>query len=148
MGATGGELVDDLTTTLIDDCTRKIDEDSWYNKEIVPMVGDTDYKVKTLTGSNLTAEIETGEGSEDPYRLHISKAYLPIEGVGSTCTVTVKHRYSDLAAQSSASSASMKSDGSVDLRTTNRRLAINFTAASFTKINTEIEAMITQEGGR
>lgn len=139
MGATEQFIADSFTDTLIDNMDFLIDSTYWYNKNVQPMIGNTDYKINAFTGSDLTATIETGEINNYPQMFKILKAYLPIEGSSSSGSAIVKHRYSDVDAQSSSSSSSLKSDGTVDLRTTNRKLALNFTGTNFDKINTIID---------
>lgn len=149
MAASGGILMDDLTSSVIDETSILIDSNYWLANEIQPMLIDTaDAKVKTLTGSSLTAEIETGEFDLTPAVHMARKAYPQIEGTSATGSVVVKYRFTKTAGQSSSSSSSMKSDGTVDLRTTGRFLALNLQAANFTKIGNAIVADIIQTGSR
>ena len=148
MGAAPELQLDDLETTLTDSLDLLTDSDYWYASKIRPMIGATDYKINYLGGSALTAEIETGEFGSYPARISVRKAKLPIIGSGAAATVTVKHRYSQLESQSSATSRTMKSDGSVDLRASDRYLALNFTASGFTKITTDIDLKYLVSGRR
>lgn len=146
--ATGGLILDNLDTTLIDDLEYLIDAGYWFSKDIQPIIAFTDNKLYSFAGSALTTEIETGELVDLPNKLFISKAYLPLEGASTTGSVTVKHRNTGIAAQSSSTASSIKSDGTVDLRTTNRCLSLNASLSSYTKIGNIIEAEIASAGGR
>lgn len=148
MGAIGGIFIDDLTTSLIDNTNILIDSNYWLNKNIVPIVGDTDNKLKTLDGSQLTAELETGEFVSEPAVLMTTKAYIPIYSLTGSGQIIVKHRKTTIDSQSSSSASSIKSDGRVDLRTTNRRLALNLQAANYGKIGNAIEADGIEVGKR
>lgn len=140
MGAIGGIFIDDLTTTLIDDCNVLIDSNYWLNNNIVPIVGDTDSKLKTLDGSNLTSEFQSGEFVSEPSVLTTTKAYVPIESLTGSGTITVKHRKTTIDGYTDSSAFSIKSDGRADMRATNRRLALNLSASGFARMGNEIEA--------
>ncbi len=146
IGAIGGISIDELTTTGVDGTYIPIDSNYWYNNQLQPMVADTaDSKVKTASGNVLPVEVMTGEIMDTPNRLLARKAYVGIENaVGGS--VVVKHRNSPLQSYSSSASSSVKSDGSVDLLTSNNRLAFDIQASGFTKLGNEIEIDIVKRG--
>ena len=104
------------------------------------MVGDTDGLIKTLDGNPLTAELETGELVSEPSIMMVSRAYIPIYNLTGSGQITVKHRKSTIDTQTSSSASSIKSDGRVDLRTSNRRIALNLQATNFSKLGNTLEA--------
>lgn len=120
----------------------------WIGKNINPILIDTDSKAKDFTGTYETAEIETGELVSTPQMTQVKKAYIPIEGAVNSSSVTVKHRYSSLVGQNISSASSIKSDGSVDLRTSDRRLSLNIQAQGFSRIGNVIKAEVGKTGGR
>lgn len=139
MGASGGIFWDDVNI-LWDDANILWDSNYWMNNNIVPMVGDTDGLIKTLDGNPLTAEIETGELVSEPSIMMVSRAYIPIYNLTGSGQITVKHRKSTIDTQTSSSASSIKSDGRVDLRTSNRRIALNLQATNFSKLGNTLEA--------
>lgn len=149
MGVSGGILLDTLTTTLIDEANYPIDSNYWLSNNIQPFIVDSDdSKIKTFSGSQLTAELETGEVSSMPYMLQVTSAYLPIEGSATIGNVTIKHRYATINDLTSSSASSIKLDGTVDLRTTNRNISLNLSLDTFTKIGNIIEAEGIPRGRR
>lgn len=149
IGATGGLLLDSLTSSIIDEVSILLDSNYWTANDLQPILFCTDdSKAKTFSGPSLTAEIETGEFEDIPKMNRINKAYIPIEGESATGSVIIKHRYSKTDAQTSSSSSSIKSDSSVDLRTTNRYLSLNLQASSFIKLGNTITVDIAQTGSR
>lgn len=148
MGAIGGIFINDLTASIINQTNILINSNYWLNKNIVPIVGDTDGTVKTFNGSQLTSELESGEFASEPSVITVTKAYIPIYNLTGTGQVIIKHRKSTLDTQSSSSASSIKSDGRVDLRTTDRRLALNLQASSYDKIGNVIEVEGVETGKR
>lgn len=146
--STGGILADSLTTTLIDDVDYLVDSNYWLGKSIQPMCVDSNNKVNIFTGAALTAELETGEMAELPYMIHVQRAYLPLEGTSSSGNVKVKHRYATIDALTTSAASTIKTDGSVDLRTNNRFLSLYLTLSDFTKLGNEIEALGKTTGKR
>ena len=146
VSVSGGILIEDLASTDLDSIAIPIDSDYWLGKNILPAAVDTDSKIKTFSGASLEAEIETGEYFESPLMLQINKAYLPIDTLIGSSTVNVLHRNSAAAGQTAASTVNVKTDGSVDLRTTNKRLALRIKVLSYISIGNTIETEITTTG--
>ena len=148
VGSVGSISIDELTTS-IDELNIPIDSNYWLNNQLQPFLVDTsDSKIKTLTGSALTTEIETGEVYENPKVLMARKVYTPVELLTGSGTVTIKHRYSALDSQTSATATAIKSDGYTDVRSTNRRLAVNLTASGYSKLGNVIEIDAVESGSR
>lgn len=149
MGATGGILLDTLTTTLIDTSTELIDSEHFNSKTLQPMIAGTDKKIYTSGGSSVyEAEIETAELSDHPNCMRINEAQLFVEGVGSRGLCTVKYRDSKTEESTSSKGAIIKKDCSVDLRTTAKRIALNYKINNYEKIDMSINIKHTNRGIR
>ena len=123
---------------------------SWWLASTIQMLlaNPTDSKMNKLGGAILTAELETGELSDLPSVLQVQKVYSPLSGSGLSGNVSIKHRYDEEESFTVSSSSAIKSDNTVDVRTSNRFLSVNLTSSSFTKINNKIEAEIVSVGRR
>ena len=145
LGSTGGFTINELTSTLINnETTHTIDSRFWIGDDLqLLVVDDSDSKAKTLTGTPLEAEIETGEYHDNDQVYMITKAFPPVDGLAGSGSVAVKHRYSILDTSGYGAESSIKSDGSADLRTSNRRIGLNVKATNFSRIGKQI----TIEGG-
>ncbi len=148
MAASGGILLDSLTDTLIDTYDELIDSEFFLSKTLEPMIGGTDHKIYSFNGTVMDAEIETGEISEEPKIIHVSKVKIPITGVGATAEGKIKHRYADTDEVLSNNFIAASNDTSINTRTTDRRVAINFLARNFEKINPIIDIEYIIDGER
>ena len=150
-GATGGFPIDDstLTNVTIESlASMNIDSAYWLGKTIQPLAVDTNLKVSTFSGSPLQAELETGEISQQDIMLSVQKAYLPIDGLVGAGVVVVKHRYSNKDSVVYDAAQTIRTDGDVDLRTTDRRISLNIKATNFTRIGKVITAEGVESGRR
>lgn len=147
MGNTGGFTIDEVTS-IIDTVNIPIDSTYWKGGTINLLVADTDGKIKTLTGTPLESEIESGEFHDNDTVMMVKKAWLSVYGLVGAGSVSLKHRYSPIDAQTASNPASIKSDGSADLRTSNRRMAINMKATDFTRIGKSIAVEVDGTGRR
>lgn len=142
---TGSSTTDEQTTISIDNTYKLID--GWGGSSVQLVIVDTDSKVKTFTGNQLEAELETGEMSELPSVIMVKKMYLRAEGT-PTGEVQVKHRYSTAELQKSNGTSSIKSDATADLRTSNRMFAFNIKMNNFRTINSPLTVELVKTGGR
>jgi hypothetical protein len=149
LGSTGFLSIDSLSDLIIDNCNLIIDSNYWTTGDFLPLlISTSDTKPKMLLGDSQTITIQTGEISETPNMLHIKKIYIPTEILTGTATVSVYNRYSKIDAYTVSTASTLKTDGSADLRTTNRRLAFYFQVTGVAGIGKEIELDITATGGR
>lgn len=151
-GVTGGVVIDSMTLAngypVIDSMNNLIDTYNAGNNFQTIVIDSADSKAKTLTGSQLTAEFETGEVQDATAFTMVKKAYLPVEGLTGNSVVTPKHRKSLIDVQTSGNTSLIKSDGTADIRVTNRRHALNFTVQNFTKIGQKVYLDVEKSGGR
>jgi hypothetical protein len=147
-GATGGFPADSWTGLQADDIQIKADSAYWLGKEIQPLLVGTDGYANTFSGSPLTCELETGEVHQNDVVFMAKKAFIPVDGLLGAGSVKVKHRYSMIDGQAESSASSIKSDGTADLRTSNRRLALNVQAQNFTRIGKTLTIEGEQVGRR
>ena len=150
-GVTGGDVIDNLTSAngypVINSMNSLINSYNAGNNLDTVMFG-TDGKAKTLAGSNLTAEIETGEIGDPEAVSMVTKAYIPVEGLTGTSVVTPKHRYSVVDSQTSGGTSSIKTDGTADLRVSDRRHALNIQVTNFARLGNTINLDVKPAGRR
>lgn len=148
LGSTAGLSIDELTDMSIDDIVSSIDSNYWLNKSLQPMIVNASKKVCTLTGSALEVNLLTGEFQDLPKVVTVTKAYAPIERLTGSASITAQGRYSSLDAYSVNSANSFKSDGTADMRYSNKRLAFNIKGSGFSAITSQLRVDIIERGTR
>lgn len=141
-------LIDNMTTVLIDDTNELIDTNSDAAK-IQPVIVDADNKVNCLVDMRDThGEIQTGEISDMPSALYVKELYIPVNRLITDGIAFVHHRYGYHEAPF-INHYPIKRDNSVDTRVTNR--LISFRIRFFgeqTRLSSPLLADIIKRGRR
>jgi len=143
----GEVALDTLTTTLIDDANTIIDLLNTDTGLVIPMAVDSNGYFQQFTGAAMASELKTGEFNVYPKLGMVRKVFVPAEGLVSG-TVRVNHRYSPMDAFLATQGAEIKSDGSADVRCSNRFMSLAFYLDDFTKLSGAVYVDAAPEGER
>jgi hypothetical protein len=145
----GDTYLDDLTTTSIDEASTIIDLLNVDTGLVLPMAvsGSTQFNFYQFTGVSMSSELKTGEYNIYPKVGMARKVFVPAEGLVSG-TVSIHHRYSPMDAYSITPDVDIKSDGSADVRCSDRFMALHCDLDDFTKLSGSLYCDMAAEGER